>query len=676
MGFAAPWFFIGALAVGLPLYLHLLRHSRGRPQHVPSVMLFEARPYSARETRRLRQWLLLALRLLVLLLLTLTFAAPYLNARRTGAGAQRLLLLAVDDSFSMRAGSRLEDARAQALAVLAASPITQPAQVLALAAQGHVLTPVTQDRHLLRAALAGISAADSRGSLSVLASAVRGIALEERQPIELHFFTDLQRTGLPAAFSEMALPPQVHLVLHPVAATPVPNWYVESVAVPKRVWDPHTTHIEAVIAGSNTKAATRTVTFQLNGQTVATRPAQVPPSGRATVALDSPELPHGFSRLTVSIDGADSLPADDTYLVAVERAERQRALFVSQSGDTRSPLYFSAALEAAEPRAVTLDKVTVERAGGIDPRGYAFVVISDVATLPAAFAERLSDYVRRGGAVLVTLGTVAAQAHTTPVSATPILAPHHYARQPERFAAVGQTDRAYAPAGAPAEWEGVRFYYAAALVEEGARVAVRLQDGTPLLMEKPLGEGRVVLFASSLDNLTNDLPLKPVFVAFVARLTEELTGADAHLGPQKVDDLLPLRTAREQAVGVMVIDPDGHPGLSFAESVSAQSYPLGRSGFYQVRVASGRTDLVAVNADRRESDLSLISPEILALWRGADTSPSAAPPPTPAAEPDAGTVQTTVQRSLWWYAMLGLMAAALAESVISGRLLAIKREDA
>jgi hypothetical protein len=686
MGVAAPLFLLGALAIGLPLYLHLLRHVSSEPQQVASVMLFEARPQTARRRRRLRHLLLLLLRIGVLLLLALSFAAPYIHVSSGALGARPLLLLVIDDSFSMRAATgaggetRLAQAKRAALEVLGASPITQSVQVLSLSAQGHVLTPVTQDRHVLRAAIESVAPGDSRGALSVLAAAVHGVA-QGGQAIELHLFSDLQQSSLPAAFSEMALPEGVRLVLHPVATAEAPNWTVESVAAPRRVWDPHNTRVEALIVGHGTAQATRTVTFKVGDTVVATRSVEVPPSGRATVALDSLELPYGLSRLTVSIDGADALPEDDTYRLAIERADRKRGLFLYQTADSRSLRYFGDALEAAAARAITLDKVAVEHSGSLDPQGYAFVVISDVASLPAAFLERLQDYVRRGGAAVVVLGTVAAQQHTDPLTGTPITGQHHYARDPERFAVVGTTDSAYPAAGTPAEWEGVPFYYAAEVAETGARVAVRLQDGTPLLLEKPLGEGRAVLFTSGLDNLTNDLPLKPLFVAFIERLIRDLTGGDAHLGPQRVDDLLPLRTAREQAVGVAVTDPDGRQALSFRESATLQSYPLARAGFYEVRLASGRTDLVAVNTDRRESDLALIPAQTLALWRGG--SPAGSGPDKPGAAPVAAPAQPlaeaaaprAVPLSLWWYAMLGLLALALAESVTSGGYLGTRRED-
>jgi hypothetical protein len=683
VGFLAPGFLLGAVALGLPLYLHLLRRSSSTPVPFSSLMLFESRPPSATQRRRLRYWLLLALRLALLLLMAAAFAEPYVSELVPASATDKLLLIVVDNSFSMRAGTRLAEARRAALSVLSDRNPRERAQVLELGAQAHVLTQPTQDPRILKAALEGIRPGDSRGSFAVFATAVRSIAQNERAPIEVHLFSDLQKSNMPPSFTEMTLPRNVALVLHPAAKATVPNWAVESVSVPALVWDPHTTHVQAVIAGYGTPAATRAVSFIVNGKTIATRQVEVPASGRATAAIDSLELPYGFSRCSVSIDAADTLPADDEYVFAIERSDRKRGLFVYQSSDTRSALYFDDAVKAAAQAAVTLDKVTADRAPSVDPASYAFVVISDVASLPAAFTSKLLDYIHRGGNVLIALGTVAAQQQSLPIFGGKILTTRHYSTDAERFAAVGQTDSAFPAAGSPEEWEGVRFYYATAVDEEGARVVVRLQDGTPLLLEKPIGEGRVMVFASGFDNLTNDLPLHPVFVALAERIVRHLSGNDARNGPHQVDDVIALRTAKEQAVGVEVIEPSGQRPLSLQEAVSSQSYQLSHAGFYEVHLANGRQDLVGVNADRRESDLTPMPEDVLALWLGSDakaregTVPNATPAATkPVSQVTAATTQgPAVPRSLWWYAMFCVLAAALAESVIGGRYLATLRDE-
>src|SRR5476649_205935 len=150
MGLLAPWFLAGVAAVGLPIYLHLLKRHSTTPRPFSSLMFFEPRTQSAIRHRRLRYLLLLSLRMALLVLLALAFANPFIMrpAARTPGG--RLALLVIDDSFSMRAGTRMSDAKREALSVLASHRSSDSVQVLAIDTQLHALTPQTRDNAAAR----------------------------------------------------------------------------------------------------------------------------------------------------------------------------------------------------------------------------------------------------------------------------------------------------------------------------------------------------------------------------------------------------------------------------------------------------------------------------------------------------------------------------------------------
>ena len=669
MGLFAPWFLAGIVAVGVPLYLHLLRRHTTNPQPVGSLMFFEQRTQSSIKHRRLRYLLLLSLRLLLLLLIVLAFANPFVNRPAATSSGDKLDLLVVDNSFSMRAGTRLADAKREAQSVLDSRNPATRAQVAALGSQLQVLTQPVQDAGALRAAVDSIQPGDSRGSFGELSRAVRSMADTIHTPIELHLFSDMQRDNMPANFSELALPQNVTLVLHPVAKAAVPNWSVESVSAPGQVWDPKKTRVQAVVAGYNTPAATRTVSLVVNGKTVATNSVQVPANGRATVTFQSLDVPYGFSRCEVKIDSADALSADDENLFAVQRSDPEKVLFVHESNDRRSPLYFSAAINAAAESAFTLQTATVENLGGVEPSRFAFVVLSDVASLPASFESDLDRYVRGGGSVFIAAGSNAAHRPKIPVFDDRVLDSHYYSQNSGGYLTVGDSDPSHPSTAKSERWAGVKFYYAAVVDPQDSRVIARLSDHTPLLLDKKIGEGRVLLFASGLDNITNDFPLNPVFVPFIEQTARYLSGTESRSGSRLVDSYLELRTAKEQAVGVEVVDPNGKRPLSLKEATTAQSYQLTQAGFYQLRLANGRQDVVGVNADRRESNLDVIPDETLALWRG-NTS-SAAEQASAAAQSE----QKTQPHSLWWYLMLLVLGAALAESLLASRYLATQREE-
>ena len=111
MGLFAPWFLAGLAGLAVPLYLHLLKRQTTTPKPVSSLMFFESRTQSSIRHRRLRYFLLLSLRLLLLLLLILAFANPFINRNTATLASSRLVLAVVDNSFSMRAGTRFTDAK-------------------------------------------------------------------------------------------------------------------------------------------------------------------------------------------------------------------------------------------------------------------------------------------------------------------------------------------------------------------------------------------------------------------------------------------------------------------------------------------------------------------------------------------------------------------------------------
>jgi hypothetical protein len=206
---------------------------------------------------------------------------------------------------------------------------------------------------------------------------------------------------------------------------------------------------------------------------------------------------------------------------------------------------------------------------------------------------------------------------------------------------------------------------------------VRLTDQRPLLMEKQIGEGHVLLFASGLDNLTNDFPVRPAFVPFVDRTARYLSGNDSVSGSRLVDSFVALRTAAARtgnpSAGVEIIDPDGHRALSLTEAASAQSFQLIGAGFYKIHFANGRDALIGVNPDRRESDLEPIASDLLQLWGTHSATPST----VAVTAPTAGYVQEKyTAHSLWWYVMLLVLVAAVAESIVASHYLGTQREEA
>lgn len=666
MGFLSPWFLGGLATVGLPIYLHLLRRHKSPPRPFSSLMFFEHSIQSSTRHRKLQHLLLLGLRMALLVLVVLAFANPF--TRSSGSiTSDRLLLIVIDNSFSMRAGSRLGDAKRNATAFLESHFGSGRAQVLTLGSQVRALTEPTQDRVALRSAIDSVQPSDSRASFAELARVVHSMAGVADAAMELHLFSDMQKSAMSGPFNEIALPATVSVILHPVVSETVPNWAVEKVNAPSLVWDPKKAHLEAVIAGYHTPDATRSPSLVVNGKIIATQSVRVPAGGRAKVEFSSLDVPYGFNRCEVRIDSADALAADDSMLFAVERRDSQPVLFVHEGDDSRSPFYFRSALDSTAEAGFHLQAVTVEQLAVIEPSRYAFVVLSDVLSLTASAEDALLKYIREGGSILVTVGPAGARRARIPLFNQSILQTLYYARERERFATVGYADTTHPSLEKSESWTGAKFYFAVRVDPGDARVLARLTDSTPLLLEKKVGEGRMLLLTSGLDNLTNDLPLSPVFVPFVEQTALYLAGAERSGGSRLVNSFVELRHAREQGTGIGVIGPDGRRAFDLNRATSAQSLQLERTGFYSIKLANGRENLIGVNADRRESDLEIIPSELLTLWQSNGSSV----PLSSASSVRSGRKPY----GLWWQLLVAALVVGLAESAVASRYLGARREE-
>jgi hypothetical protein len=604
----------------------------------------------------------------------------------------------------MRAGTRFANAKQQALEQLARRPGDQKAQIVAFGAHMQVLTQPLQDGAALHAALESIQPGDEHGSFGELGRGLRALAENASEPVEAHFFSDLQNTAMPANFADLVLPRSVSLHLHPVgnsagaASSSGGNWTVESVVAPAQLPDPKDlkrSHVQAVIVGYDTPAATRTVSLLINGKVTATRKVEVPANGRATVEFAPLDVPYGFSRCAIKLDAADGFAADDQSVFAVQRSDPARVLLVHGSGDARSGLYFGTALAAAAQTSYLLQQMDASQTADVDPSKYAFVVLADAMQLPSIFENNLSQYVRNGGSVLVAAGTSAGHRVKIPIFGGNADSVKDYARNGS-YAEVGRLDQTHpaihapdagdtaaagsdekgATAGDIAGWADVKVFYAVNVDPGGAKVIARLTDGTPLLMDKQVGEGHVLLLASGLDNLTNDLPLHPVFVLFVDQASRYLSGSERLSGVRQVDAFVQLHSqqdvARGQGASVEVIDPDGQRPLSLSEASRVQSFALTKAGFYQIHFPNGKDALLGVNPDRRESALAPMAEDVQQLWVGASgTQPDEAPanagqPAQPKSQPF----------SIWWYIMLLAFLALLAETIVASGHLGTQREEA
>jgi hypothetical protein len=113
MALLAPLFLAALAALAIPVVLHLSQRARREAVRFPSLAFVRRVPFRTTERRRLRDRLLLLLRLAALALLVFAFTRPLLEGAgsATGTVAAREVVILLDRSASMAYGNHWDRAR-------------------------------------------------------------------------------------------------------------------------------------------------------------------------------------------------------------------------------------------------------------------------------------------------------------------------------------------------------------------------------------------------------------------------------------------------------------------------------------------------------------------------------------------------------------------------------------
>ncbi|MEZ5288002.1 MAG: BatA and WFA domain-containing protein [Vicinamibacterales bacterium] len=627
LSFLSPLYLLGALAIAVPIALHLFRRRTELVVEFPAVHLLSKSPVEHRRRRRLREIILLALRVAALVLLAGSFARPYLAGSAVAADAP-VTVVALDTSFSLAAADVFARARTLAAEAVQGAPAGHAVGVLAFDDSARTVVEPTSDRGAAAAAIGALTPGWSGTRYG--AAIARAAEMIGPRPGRLVVVTDLQQSGWDTQAS-VGLPDDIEVSVVSVD-TPLRN--VAVLSAQRRG-----TGVEAGVYNYGFDARTVPAVLTVDGREVARSTVTLAARSPSRVVFDV-EVP-ATGAAAVSVVDDDGYPADDARYLVLDPPEPVRvAVVVSDPTTLRGGLYVERALGVAgEGRAFTttvVDGRALSAWTSAEMAREQAVFVLGTRTLDRQGRANLAAYLSGGGAVLLALGPDVDAGTLDDVLGDDARVGADPQESPGGPATLVVNDtrhpilRVFAqPAAALGD---VSFQQYRTIDEAGRRVLARFSGGSPALVEQPRERGRLLLFASDLDNRWNRFPLSPSFVPFVVESARYLTdgGRDAQSW------VLPAAPAG--------LEPT--PGVFTMEGASGAGSSPGRR--------------VALNVDTRESNPAPVSAEEFA----------AAVPRTPraaAATAEAIAAKAEQQQRLWQVGLL-LMFVALAGEGLVGRL--------
>jgi Mg-chelatase subunit ChlD len=676
MSFLAPLYALGFLAVAGPIILHLIRRRPKGEVPFSSVMFLTPSPPPPKSRRRLDQVLLLLLRATVLVLLGLAFMRPFFRqdaAADPGASGRQVVVL-IDTSASMRRGDLWKQAAARADAALAdcrptdrvavyafdrtvrpvmgfaESDQLEPQQRVAIARDRvKQLSPTWGGTELGRALIDGVGA--------ILEAGAGGKAAGGKVVL----VSDLQQGARLTELTGFEWPADVELELRTVADDRG-NAGV-SLLVDRGDGEPAKGPPQLRVRVAN-DAGAKQERFRLAwaGAAGTEVEAYVPPGESRVVKVSRPAV--GVQSPTLKLLG-DIHDFDNTlYLPGTQRQEfTVFFLGADAADDPAGLLYFLERAWGETPERVV--RVVARKPNdALTPAEIRSSPLVVLAGTPAAESVPvLEQYLRDGGTVLAVL-TAAGQTLPAVAGATPRAAEEASVDRYALLQDIAFDHPLFAPLAGPqyGDFTKVNFWKHRRLTDQhlpGARVLARFDDGSPAVLEKSLGRGRLVAFTSGWQPADSQLARSSKFVPLMTALLELRGGRQTAAINYIVGDRVPVSSTVGSA---SVRKPDGTTVNLAPESAALAD--TDQPGVYTLDTAAGSHSF-AVNLDPQESLTAPVPAETLEQFgcrlakRGGDEARAEA-------ERQQQNSELERSQSLWRVLILAAIAVLLVETGLAG----------
>jgi len=650
-----------------PIIIHMFMNRRIKPVVWAAMRFLRASVEKNQKRMNLEDILLLILRCLILLLLALALARPALRGAAGGVGqGSETAVIVLDNSYSMGqtdgGPTRFDQARQAAEQVIDSLPAGSSVAVFLFSDVVRAAIPEpTYDLNLARKIVRDAQLSDRATDVQpALKQALDTLTRHEGASRRIYLITDGQANGW-KRFGDI-----VKMLHDPVVKTSVilvggpeeHNLCVSDLQLASSMASVgEAVQFDAGVTNFGVSEA-RDVAVRLNVDDESPSDEgvieSIPPGGTKRLALFTKFRAAGFHTVSGQIN-ADHLPADDRRTIAVRARDDVRVLLVS--GDTGveptqdATFYLRNALTPVPPseREKYFIKTKTIPPGELDSTrlgDFDAVFLADVPEVSSAAVDALAAFVNRGGGLIIFPGPRTNASFYNDIFAKRLgLLPATLGAlrgkpgEREKFFSLQARDYAHwivsiwndPGAGTLAS---AHFYCAFELKPEPAqtaraqtepagtpqagepRIVLRYADGSPAVMERPWGRGRVILFGSTANSAWNDLPLRPAYLPLMDRtLGSILERQDSRLNipaggvfefvcdeDWTNKDALIVRPGETQASLRRIGMADGVPILRFDDTDKA--------GPYEVTVKTDPPTLLkfAAQFNPEESNLAGLAP--------------------------------------------------------------------
>jgi hypothetical protein len=670
LSFLNPWFWLGALVVAAPIWLHLRRKRETNVMEFTALRFLDDQPEPRRSPLRLRDLLLFALRVLALLALVAAFAWPYLRGANT-APVKESRVYILDNTLSHQANDGFTRDRDRVLSEVANGASDIQMAVIELTSVPRVVVSFGESREAARQKLKALEPSFQRGSYLAAfrqANSLLGNSLGDQRHIIL--LGDNQENQWNEHVDTPAFLRNVQVDLPKITTLALPNLSLSEPRVQRIFLGDKSLVNFTVKLGHAGDAKTANIVLRANEQVIFNRAVELEKQPE-TILLQAQwdADPATWLRGEVTVDGTpDALAGDNRVFFSLPPVIEGKVALLAQSPYLRLALSPEVMRGQWATRMLDPTKLAAELAGNED----ADVLVVESNYLQSGDARKLLwRYVTNGRGVVLLVNRVTpsisgclrelgfeAEGTVTSEKASA-----------ERFQFVYSNHPIFHPFLSPdyGSLMDVKVFKHVQIKGSQAMPLIFSEKGAGLFFQGTKFPGKLFVAAFGMDREHTSWPIDQTFVPFLDLTLQTARAEDPTPTTFEPGEISKIQLPVGSAVKEVVLR-DERRVLSRApvEQGRTQVRMPEKPGVYTLTYDDGTQveKSFSVNPSPKESQLAYVdAPEALKVWRvnlPAGTGKSAV-----AATRGKLSLGGILQQHWWWWMVMGGLAALMLEMALA-----------